>query len=95
MTRILKAFLEATQYCQPWAEKTTGKRENMLVDVTQSMNCVVLLKAQLFQIKPESRSKEPNLEFRGRKVFSLHGNEIGPVNEDEDDKTRFNEGDIF
>ena len=65
----------------------------MLVDVTQSMNGVVLLKAQLFQIKPESRSKEPNLEFRGPEVFYLHGNEIGPV--DEDDKTRFNEGDIF
>ena len=59
------------------------------------MNGVVLLKAQLFQIKPESRSKEPNLEFRGLEVFYLHGNEIGPVDEDEDDKTKLNEGDIL
>ena len=55
----------------------------MLVDVTQSMNGVVLLKAQLFQIKPESRSKEPNLEFRGLEVFYLHGNEIGPLDKDD------------
>ena len=47
------------------------------------MNGVVLLKAQLFQIKPESRSKEPNLEFRGRKVFYLHGNEIGSLDKDD------------
>ena len=46
------------------------------------MNGVVLLKAQLFQIKPESRSKEPNLEFRGLEVFYLHGNEIGPLDKD-------------
>ena len=47
------------------------------------MNGVVLLKAQLFQIKPESRSKEPNLEFRGPEVFYLHGNEIGPLDRDD------------
>ena len=37
------------------------------------MNGVVLLKAQLFQIKPESRSKEPNLEFRGLEVSICMG----------------------